>query len=349
MTATGVPAGPVHDYVVRVRAALADLPQDDVEDLLTGMEADLGELVSESGGDLPGRLGSPEVYAAELRAAAGLPPRAEPTTTSTSWFARASRWVRDTRDDALRSHPWLADLRPVWWVARAGVAAAMVSAVFGSGRGMFWFTAVVFAAGSFILGRVTPRLPSVARGAVLAGDVLAVLLLVPALGVVSAAQTTVVYDSVAADPATVGSLVVNGEAATNLYAYDADGDRLDSVRLFNQFGQAVTVDQSALYQWNGESADLSMPLDPTTGEPDVNRAVFPLRWGARTGWETSSGQWTPPIKIVPLPVPAQQITPTTMPADTPSEGTPGGATASSTTTSTVLRASTTTSAGPAAP
>ena len=62
-------------YVREVRAELTDLPAEDVDDLTGGMEADLSELAAESGGDLIGRLGSPRLYAAELRAAAGLPER----------------------------------------------------------------------------------------------------------------------------------------------------------------------------------------------------------------------------------------------------------------------------------
>jgi hypothetical protein len=62
-------------YVREVRSELADLPIEDVDDLTGGMEADLTELDGDCGGDLAGRLGSPSRYAAELRAAAGLPER----------------------------------------------------------------------------------------------------------------------------------------------------------------------------------------------------------------------------------------------------------------------------------
>ena len=71
-------AGQVDDvqaYVRAVRAWLGDLPADEVEDLTAGMEADLAERAAESGGPLGGLLGEPEAYAAELRSAAGLPPR----------------------------------------------------------------------------------------------------------------------------------------------------------------------------------------------------------------------------------------------------------------------------------
>ena len=64
----------VNEYVQQVRAELADLPPDDVEELTGGLEADLAERLAESPDGLAG-LGSPQVYAAELRSAAGLPAR----------------------------------------------------------------------------------------------------------------------------------------------------------------------------------------------------------------------------------------------------------------------------------
>ena len=88
-TVRGLPglADDVATYVREVQAELADLPKDDVDDLTGGMEADLSELAAESGGDLVGRLGSPKLYAAELRSAAGLPEPPTPCQVSTeNWY-----------------------------------------------------------------------------------------------------------------------------------------------------------------------------------------------------------------------------------------------------------------------
>ena len=62
--------GEVATFVAAVRARFADLGPEEREELLGGLEADLADLVVERG---PGVLGDPEAYAAELRAAAGLP------------------------------------------------------------------------------------------------------------------------------------------------------------------------------------------------------------------------------------------------------------------------------------
>lgn len=71
-------------FVAHVSAELDDLAAEDVEDLTSWLEADLADLVEQAseagtpGGSLPD-LGTPQEYAAELRSAAGPPPRgAEP-------------------------------------------------------------------------------------------------------------------------------------------------------------------------------------------------------------------------------------------------------------------------------
>ena len=118
-------AGQVEDvraYVLAVRAWLGDLPADEVEDLTAGMEADLAERAAESGGPLGGLLGQPEAYAAELRSAAGLPPRVDVVVPDA---VRREPWtdrlVREAHELVAR-HPWLRELRPTWWLARGAVA-----------------------------------------------------------------------------------------------------------------------------------------------------------------------------------------------------------------------------------
>ena len=65
----------VSAFVGQVRRHLDDLPSDDVEELVGGLEADLADSLAEAaagGTDDPARLlGDPAVYAPELRAGAG--------------------------------------------------------------------------------------------------------------------------------------------------------------------------------------------------------------------------------------------------------------------------------------
>ena len=316
----GPGAGEVHAYVEQVRAALADLPAEDVDDLTIGMEADLGELMAEPGGDLRARLGDPDAYAVELRSAAGLPPRSAPAASAGPWWgARAAASTRAALADLARRFPWLADVRPVWWVVRGVVAGWAAGAVLG--MSFAWPLVVAAVAGSFWVGRATPRTGAAVRALVTVGNVLALVLLAPAAARLTEPSVQYVGQPYPVnDP--VGSLVVNGEPATSLYAYDADGNRIDRVRLYNQYGQALSVDPSAL---QGSDIAGDLPLDPATGQPQVNLEVFPLRWGTLSGWETSTGRWAPPVKIVPLPAPTAGS-----PASSGSDGT-SGSTASPTT------------------
>jgi len=70
------------EYLDGVRAALADLPAPEVAEILDDVRAHLADLTAELGGEvdaaaLTARLGSPDAYAAELRAAAGYPVASE--------------------------------------------------------------------------------------------------------------------------------------------------------------------------------------------------------------------------------------------------------------------------------
>ncbi|HET6703342.1 DUF1700 domain-containing protein [Amycolatopsis sp.] len=75
----------VRVYLARVRTALADLPASEIEEILEDVRPHLAELEAELGEGarveaLIDRLGSPESYAAELRASGGYPAAGEGTT-----------------------------------------------------------------------------------------------------------------------------------------------------------------------------------------------------------------------------------------------------------------------------
>ena len=81
------------DYLAAVEHELADLPADDRSALLEDLALHLDALAAEDDDDRPMsvRLGAPAAYAADLRAAAGLPARgtgAAPATTG----AAGGRW-----------------------------------------------------------------------------------------------------------------------------------------------------------------------------------------------------------------------------------------------------------------
>lgn len=139
MTVTGQE---ITDYVDRVRAALADLPPALRDELTEDLPEHLAEVAAESDGALVDRLGPPEVYAAELRAAAGAEPGRRPARLRRLAAARdrAATQVRllDRQLGPLVGHARVADflrsLRPAWWLLRGWLAALLIGEMTDSGR-----------------------------------------------------------------------------------------------------------------------------------------------------------------------------------------------------------------------
>jgi len=276
-----------------VRAALADLPAEEVDDLTEGLEADLAEAYAE---DLQRELPDPAAYATELRAAAGLPMRTKVRTGVVAGLA--SSW-HDTRADltvAIRRNPALAsvvdflgELRPAWWIVRAWLAAWLAAAFFGMERG-FWFDGawwLVFAASAVVSvqwgrdrwhGRGVPAL-------IVIGNVVAVVALLPVLAATDDARSSAGdfdrgfqsgVDATVNDPPSDG-LTYRGQPVTNIYPYDASGKLMPNVQLFNQDGKPLETRSSRSDDEACAADDCSTLWQPgqlETGQPAFN--VFPL-------------------------------------------------------------------------
>ena len=307
-------AGGVAAFVREVRAELADLPMEDVEDLTGGMDADLTELAAECGGDLIGRLGSPRLYAAELRAAAGLPERGAGSG------GRQHRPLREQvaldRASLTRlvgRHPWLRSamaflvtLRPAWWLVRGYLAAwALWSMLSGSTRGIrpHSFLHLVMAIAAIVvsvqLGRGWLRHLAMTRPLLVLGNTIAVVvaLVASTAGVTSGEMS---YDAQASGPPAGVSL--DGTYVGNIYVYDADGQRITGVRLFAQDGRPLGGGDNAI----GPNGNLIDVVRDGSGAPVTNaypRALFgPDPWQVidPANPQVGPGQWTPPMSIVPL-------------------------------------------------
>lgn len=315
-------SGQVRDYVLQVRAALADLPAEDVEEFTTGMEADLSERLAEPGdGTLRDRLGEPDAYAAELRSAAGLPPRVALVEPKKPVAQRLSGLWSDVSSGVLAAMPWLHDLRPVWWAVRGFALATLPALMIGTG--IVWlgtFGAMVSVAAG-LLARHGKLTGGWVRPVRVLGNIAAVLLLPIAfvLLVDRASYSEPGYSE--GDFAAPVGLLNNGEQVANLYAYDESGRRIDKVRILDQNGRALQVGEDFVYQTDDPEA-LDRLRDPVTGEITVPRDVFPLRWDSRSGWERMGGtDWEPPMAISPLPgpVPTVEVYPNSS-ATTPTPG-----------------------------
>jgi hypothetical protein len=253
---TSTVAPEIARFAAAVRDALADLPDEDRDELTDGLEADLSESLAE---DLRRTLPDPVAYAAELRAAAGLPLRARKRGT----FAGLAQGWHDTLTDvgiAIRRNPalkgaldFLDAVRPLWWILRAWLAAWLVSAFFGTERGYgfsggWWLLLAAFVVISVQWGRGEWRGKQL-RTLVVLGNVVAVLALLPVLAAADGdgggngsfdAGYSAGSDSVLNDPAVKG-LSFDGHLLENIYAYDAAGKPLHDVQLFDVDGHPLVT------------------------------------------------------------------------------------------------------------
>ncbi|MGW6003945.1 hypothetical protein ACWFNS_04105 [Oerskovia enterophila] len=154
----------VHRYAADVRAHLADLSPEQVDDLTDGLEADLAEALADMPGalrpapggnevpdggatsflDVTARFGPAAEYAAELRSAAGLDPAAPGPRPRIGVRGRLlvlggifesgwkSLWAPVTSTSQWAAfREFAAVLLPVWWVLRAWVVVLVLHAWFG--------------------------------------------------------------------------------------------------------------------------------------------------------------------------------------------------------------------------
>lgn len=309
----------VRDYVARVRAALSDLPPEDVEEFTTGMEADLAERLAEPGeGTLRDRLGEPDAYAAELRSAAGLPPRAAVVQPSKPVAQRLSGLWSEVSAGVLTAMPWLSDLRPFWWALRGFALACVPVLLLGRGIIELGIVGAVVSVALGLMARHRKLTGSWVGPARVVGNVGAVLLL-PIAFILLVEHISYTEPQYAEGVASAGPGLFNdGEQVSNLYAYDETGRRLDKVRLLDQNGRAIKVGEDFIYQ-SGDQEALDSLRDPRTGELTITRDVFPLRWNDRTGWEPfGDSDWHPPMAITPLPGPVPTIEPSAAATPSPS-------------------------------
>lgn len=252
----------VADFVAAVRTAFADLGPEERDDLLGGLEADIAELVADQGA---AALGDPAAYARELRAAAGLPESSGPVRAARA-APRArevvTRWLDHAHDLGLRALgllPWGLDdvvrvLRPAWWLVRAWAVVAILNVWFRMSSGAEFLptgdpvlgVALLVAAGVLSvlvgLGRLWPgRGGVVARLLVLAVNIVALL---AGPGLALDAYNRTLWNSppdYASTSATDDGVWMDGRRVCNLQPFDADGNQLVGVQLFDHAGRALDV------------------------------------------------------------------------------------------------------------
>lgn len=301
----------IASFVQRVRDRLADLGEEEREELVGGLEADLHELVADGGS--VSELGDPRAYADELRAAAGVPrvstqpPRRTVGEALHAFLDVAhARWHELMGAQVVRE-PWavVSALRPAWWVLRAWVAIQLLALFTGHDLMLFpelggqpvglvvlavaTLTSVQLGRGKLWLSSDRER-PVVGRVGLLLLNVFAVAMTWLVLSSFDSSARTIVIRQ---DAATAPGLHSGGAPVENLYPYDADGRPLQGVQLFDQDGNPVTVAAEARVHWD-ESAVLVaypwlngaqrlynvFPLPVRTQEEDER--VLPTAWESAT-------------------------------------------------------------------
>ena len=305
-------ASDVASYAASVRAALSDLPRDQAEVLLEDLEDHLREIASEAGGPLAERLGPPEQYAQELRAAYGASRasgrRQDPLFRDLRLAVNrvtGSAWYRQLR-------AFLPELRPAWWVLRAYLAVLILAAAFSGGsdlgpipnpatkRGL----AEILATGVAIwlsvrIGRRTRPMPQPARVLAVSANVLIGFVALVILGNMHSFAYSSFVDMTPPQQPAFSTAFAAGQV-TNIYPYSQDGKPLTNVLLYDQDGRPITVEQSEAQTSypigaDGKAITNAYPLTQRHGNGDpvvAPRVAFPP-WPAPSPSPSASPSPTP--------------------------------------------------------
>lgn len=311
----------VAGYAAAVRRALVGLGPEQVEDLTDGLEANLAEALADEstagrGADPVSRFGTPEEYAAELGAAAGLGPveggrRRRRIPDDLRHPVRALRWFGSTLLEWLRGHPWwrpvegfLVSLRPAWWVLRGWVVWQLTKPFVAwdddgwMPRGFAGFVALgVLVVASVQWGRGRWRLPGRWQRVPVLVSIVAAAAVVPVMVTAHARSIEYVYQSTPMVYATAepqDGVWVDGMQVSNLFVYDADGNPLSDVQIYDDRGRPVdATGDEGQGQWYLPGVDVPWSfVGVTDSDGRTHWNVYP-RQGApvdQFGWDDQTGR-----------------------------------------------------------
>lgn len=284
MSAATLASPAISEFAAAVRSALSDLGPDEVDDLTDGLEADLTDRLEDADA---ADLGDPAAYAEELRAAAGLPHRDVPRRGIAELRRTPGVLAGDLRAYVARTPAlsrvagFFVSLRPVWWVFRAAAATALATAIFGGAPeyrlNVIFGIAALIVSVQFGRGRWLPF--AWMKALLLTANV---VLVVSTPFVVAGLATQLNNATYALDHlndtagfAYQSGLAYNGSEVSNIFAYDAQGNPLTDVQLYDQDGKPldVTGDPTAATLEDGHLGIL-VPSQQVPGRLGWN--VYPL-------------------------------------------------------------------------
>ncbi|WP_214103742.1 DUF1700 domain-containing protein [Acrocarpospora catenulata] len=313
-----------NEYAQAVRDALADLPPADLEELVEDLDDHLAEVAAESGVPLEERLGSPEVYAAELRVAYGARGAEGGSEAQVGLRTRAQARMVGLHGRMTRFAPYrqavgfLPELRPAWWVLR-GYAIGLLLVSFSTGSVQYvpesigaWLFTLAAIWVSVWVGR-RPRGARLRRVGLAGVNVLAGLVVL--VGMVQIAEWN--HDAgpvagVSAVKLTEGAGFWNG--VYNIFPYAKDGTPLTGVRLYDQEGRPITLDPEMYGYQIDRSCLEGMPAD-----------TYPLPLTPRSHlWPLDENGYPVPGRPqpTPCPSPSPSPSPTLSPSPSPAKPSP---------------------------
>ncbi|MEU8327231.1 hypothetical protein [Micromonospora sp. NPDC048839] len=318
----------ITDYVARVRAALADLPATQRDELTEDLADHLTEVAAEAEGTLVERLGEPETYAAELRAAAGAAPggggrNLDQRVTAALVRLRGRLNAIDTRLGPPLGYAHASDflrlLRPGWWVLR-GYLAAMLITVISSGGNYYnllprfggellagLIMLVGFVLGSIWIGRRPTQLSRWPRSAVQVGSaVLVVFAFAALINTEGRLNRDYYYDQTSVDS--------QYSQVRDVFVYDSEGRLVENARLFDQDGNPIRLGYPDCGPVSEDGNPLLRPYPYCVG-----RAPFGPRGpaGSNPTVTTPPATSTPPAGSTSTPPAGSTSTPTAEPTSTP--------------------------------
>ncbi|GAA0533499.1 hypothetical protein GCM10010172_13010 [Paractinoplanes ferrugineus] len=273
-------------YVDGVRQALSGLSAEVRDELLEDLPEHLAEVRAEGSGTLVERLGTPEAYAAELRATAGLvgdfpeppKPRYPELIEARDNILEILRKV-DVRVGPVIGYEKAGDflrlLRPAWWVARGYLAAMAIAFLLQANRGNMGLlprigdsdlVALVLLAGcvtlSIILARRSPDLTRTPRYALRAGTA---FLIIFALAGFQTADSHARNENGGANYVDYsGSNPYSN--ISDVFVYDGQGRLVNDARLFDQEGNPIRLGDNhcddPITGESGRSVHLGYPYCP---------------------------------------------------------------------------------------
>lgn len=314
-------------YVERVRRSLADLPPAVRDELVEDLPEHLAEVAAEDTGSLVDRLGPPEAYAAELRAAAGVgapstAPNLDDRISAAVVRVRGRLRVLDTKAGPPIGYAKVSDflrlLRPAWWVLRGYLAAMLITvALTGQPFGLLprlggsTLAAVLLLAatvvGSIWLGRRSSGFTRWPRFAVNVATVL--LFLFGVVGFYEADQRSHLSGGYDYQPVYEPNPYAGVE---DVYVYDRAGRLVEGAQLFDQNGQPIRLGYPRCPEADQRLVDVVGAVRPAYPYcPQLAPFPFPVP-GSPTPEPTSTATPMPTATPTPQPTtaPSPPISPT---------------------------------------